>query len=90
MWYNDAEDYVSWIIVVSSLFFWVLKVNEAKPRWRAALLLIIGFAGGLYVGIEMTAKDYFNLPLWVMQRQLHEVWNLPMKQLQRPVDKESP
>jgi hypothetical protein len=90
MWYNDAEEYVLWIIVVASVLFWVLKSNEVKPRWRAALLLIIGFGVGLYVGVEVTAKGYFNLPLWVLQKQLHEVWDLPMKQLQRPVDKEEP
>ena len=50
----------------------------AKPRWRAVCLLIIGFGGGLYIGIETTAEGYLILPLGVLEKQLHELWGLPI------------
>jgi predicted permease len=78
MWYNDAEQYVLWVIIIACGWFLVLKLNKAKPRWRAVFLLIIGFGAGLYIGIEATAKGYLNLPLGVLEKQLHELWGLPI------------
>ena len=55
MWYNDAEQYLLWVIIIACGWFLVLKRNKAKPRWRAVFLLIIGFGAGLYIGIETRA-----------------------------------
>jgi len=57
---------------------WFLKPNKAKTRWGAVFLLIIGFSAGLYIGIEATAEGYLNLPLGVLEKQLHELWGLPI------------
>jgi hypothetical protein len=35
MWYNDAEQYVLWVIIIACGWFSVLKLNKAKPHWRA-------------------------------------------------------
>ena len=66
MWYNDAEQYVLWVIVTACGWFLVLKLNKAKLRWRAVLLLIIGFGAGVYIGIETTAEGYLNLPFGML------------------------
>jgi len=74
MWYNDAEQYLLWVIIIACGWFLVLKRNKAKPRWRAVFLLIIGFGAGLYIGIETSAEGYLILPLGVLEKQLHELW----------------
>ena len=66
------------VIIIACGWFLVLKLNKAKPRWRAVFLLIIGFGAGLYIGIETTAEGYLNLPLGVLEKQLHELWGLPI------------
>jgi hypothetical protein len=42
------------------------------------LLLIIGFGAGVYIGIETTAEGYLNLPFGMLEKQLHELWGLPI------------
>ena len=59
MWYNDAEQYVLWVIIIACGWFSVLKLNKAKQHWR-------------------TAEGYLNLPLGVLEKQLHELWGLPI------------
>jgi F0F1-type ATP synthase assembly protein I len=56
MWYNDAEQYVLWVIVTACGWFLVLKLNKAKPRWRAVLLLIIGFGAGYILALKRLRK----------------------------------
>ena len=73
-----GEGYLLWVIIIACGWFLVLKLNKAKPRWRAVFLLIIGFGAGLYIGIEATAEGYLNLPLGVLEKQLHELWGLPI------------
>jgi len=99
MEYYDAEEIVQYGGLIAALL--LLWSHIMKNHWgvdgphkhygvvRVASLMALAFAVGLYLGIEKTAKGWFNLPLGVMQKQMHEVWDLPMKGLLRPVDKVS-
>jgi heme A synthase len=88
MWFHEAEKYVTWATTALLLccFVWY-HYTERKEIVRTIALMLIALGVGLYVGIEKTATGSFNLPLGVMQKQLHEVWGLPLQNLQRPEDK---
>ena len=97
MWYNDAEEIVEYGGLIAVVF--LLWSHILKKHWdsgiphkrhdvvRVASLMALAFAVGLYLGIEKTSTGWFKLPLGVMQKQMHDVWGLPMKGLLRPVDR---
>jgi hypothetical protein len=88
LWFDEAEQYVLWATIALSLCCWVWSLY-AKQKYivRTIALMIIAMGLGIYIGIEKTAMGSFKLPLGVMQKQLHEVWGVPLQNLQRPEDK---
>jgi hypothetical protein len=88
MWYDEAETYVFYGILIASAFLcWSLYRHNSIIR--TASLMALAFGVGLNLGIERTAKGSFYLPLGVMQKQMHEQWGLPMQNLLRPVDRDT-
>jgi hypothetical protein len=87
MWYNEAEDYVFYGMLFAAAFLcW--SIYRRNDNVRTASLIALALGIGLYFGIDKTAGGWFYLPLGVMQKQMHDQWGLPMKNLLRPVDKE--
>jgi hypothetical protein len=85
MWYNDAEDYISYGLLGAAVFFvWSLAlahVGQPDNAVRTISLVGLAFGTGLYLGIASTAKGSFYLPLGVMQKQMHEMWEIPLTNL---------
>jgi hypothetical protein len=80
MWYSDAEYYITKGMVIVALFLgWsLLRLNfgEVSSRETAILTRV------------RTTSLMCLAPLGVMQKQMHEVSDLPMDNLLRSVDKE--
>jgi hypothetical protein len=83
MWYDEAENYVFCGEFIAALVLcWSLYVRNSTVR--TVSLMVLAFGVGLNFGIERTARGSFYLPFGVMQKQMHEQWGLPMKNLQQP------
>jgi hypothetical protein len=87
MWYNDAEDYVSYGLVIGALVLCYSLYRHAATM-RTLSLMALAFGAGLNLGIHKTALGSFYLPLGVMQQQMHCEWGLPIENLLRDVDKD--
>ncbi|MGA7326076.1 MAG: hypothetical protein WBX25_16720 [Rhodomicrobium sp.] len=86
MWYTDAEEYITWGgLVASGFLIWALVMKVETTRTLS--LMAIAFFIGLGLGIEKSAHGSFYLPLYVMRKQMHEQWGIPMENLLRDVDK---
>lgn len=87
MWFDEAQNYVIYAILIAGVFLaWAWR--RPRQALRTVSMLALGFAIGLYVGIGTTAKGWFLLPLSVMQKQLHEQWQVPVSNLRHPIDRE--
>jgi hypothetical protein len=67
---------------VKSLQGWLIAVAIAAP--------VLGFI----TGVHLTTRGFFTIPFSVMQKQMHEIWDIPLDKLEPPAwreidDKES-
>jgi hypothetical protein len=88
MWYNEAENYISYGLLGAAVFFvWALaRAHAGRPHnsLRIISLTALAFGIGLDLGIETTATGSFYLPFGVMQKQMHEMWDIPLANLKQP------
>ena len=81
MWYDEALGYIVETTVVLAGASWVLT-HDRKGRALPLIFLALGI--GVWFGISVTARGWFKLPLGPMQKQMHEVWDIPNERLQPP------
>ena len=86
MGYHDAEDYVIWATVVVAVSTWIL--SGRKPELRSAPLILAAHGVGIYIGIDLTARGSFEMPLGVMQRQLEKAWGVQLECVLHPEDED--
>jgi hypothetical protein len=88
MGYAPGEVVVILAALVVAVLLWAYSLgprsamSNQRRRLRTTGLCALCFGVGISIGIEMTAKGTFWLPLWVMQDQMHEMWDLPLENLQ--------
>ncbi len=76
MWYDQAEDWVVYAWLATTFVAWLVPYmrGNSTVAWVAPLTLT-AFCLGLYLGIEITAKGKFKLPITVVARQMQPIWN---------------
>jgi hypothetical protein len=59
MWYNDAEDYISYGLVIGALVLCYSLYRHAATM-RTSSLMALAFGAGLSLGIHKTAPPPMN------------------------------
>jgi hypothetical protein len=88
MGYTSGEVVAVLLAIIVAVLLWFHSLgprgetgHHRRPL-RTTGLCALCFGIGISVGIEMTAKGTFWLPLRVLQDQMHELWEVPLENLQ--------
>jgi hypothetical protein len=90
LWYVEGAARAFWVCLGVSVVLTLVWQNQRETnRSRARLagfgaLIVLCLGAGLYVGIRTTASGYYQLPLGVMQEQMHDTWGVPTNRLEPP------
>jgi hypothetical protein len=88
MGYASGEVAIALVAFIVAVLLWLYSLGprsetgKYRRQLRTIGLCALCFGVGISIGIELTAKGTFWLPLWVMQDQMHEMWDLPLENLQ--------
>jgi hypothetical protein len=87
MLYKYEVDIIPFIwlaaLIVIVLFLFLSREQYYRPL-RPAALAVASFVFGLTIGVDLARRGFFVIPLSVMQQQMHEVWEIPLRQLRPP------
>jgi 4-hydroxybenzoate polyprenyltransferase len=86
--YAFGEAVAVLVAIIAAVLLWFYsraprgEGGHRKRLLRTTGLCALCFGIGISIGIEMTAKGTFWLPLRVMQDQMHELYDVPLENLQ--------
>ena len=72
---------VTLVAIILVALFLLLSSQKEYRFLRGIAIAIAFFVFGLHIGIDLTKRGAFVIPLSVMQKQMHEVFEIPLHRL---------